>query len=256
MHAAARYYALTGRSYRALCPERSGHMNMGYWPAPSLRAAQESLVRATAAHCLQRMPTLRSVLDAGSGWGGSARLFCEMISGVRYLGVNVTAEQVEYAREANADLADVRYAHGAIEEFARDMEPVDCCVSIEAAFHFEAKELLLARLRDKVKLLTFMDICVEDPAPIRDNPLLSALCNAWSSARYREALGDAGYRALEMEDVSDRTFASFSSHLSAQRPAGYDESAAILRQFRAAFRELSVLQRGRALRYVRLSALT
>src|SRR5689334_13740315 len=151
MLTAQRYYDGTEGPYRALCPERSGHMNMGYWPAGSLREAQARLVQETALHCRERCPGLQSMVDAGSGWGGSARIFAGAFANLAYTGVNLSATQIEAARTANRDLEGVRYVQQDITAFAETMAPVDAFVSIEAAFHFERKERLLEALRPKVR---------------------------------------------------------------------------------------------------------
>ena len=255
--AAAQYYQGTGRSYLALCPEQTGHMNMGLWPAESLCAAQEALVTHAIEHCLARLPGLVHVVDAGSGWGGSARVFARRVPDARYTGVNLSTEQLERARSQNAHLPLVRYHEGAIEDFVTTMEPVDCLISLEAAFHFEHKIELIRRLRGKVRLVTLLDICAEERSGVLEHPLLlPALREAFSLAQYTQAFAQAGFREQVVEDLSSRTFAGFSAHLSSLDTRSYGGNAAVLRQFRMAFKTMAKLHEQGALRYVLISALS
>lgn len=257
MDTSLRYYQQTGASYRALCPERSGHMNMGYWPADSLRSAQEALVRDVISECARRTPGLRTVLDAGSGWGGSGRMFAERLAGVEYVGVNLSAEQISAAEQSTRDLPNVRYVQGEIGAYTRAMNPVDAVVSIEAAFHFENKTELLRTLRPKTRSLTMLEICVENAAVVERNMLLrAALGHAWSLDRYLTTLHEEGYRDIEVHDVSAQTFAGFARYLRTWDQIGYDGSVAIARQFRSAFSQLEKLAEAGLMRYVRLSAAT
>ena len=254
MLSAAHYYAGTERAYLALCPQRSGHMNMGYWPASSLQEAQERLITDALAHCRQRTPGLRSVIDAGSGWGGTARLLRSQLPDVRYTGVNVSAAQVQAATARHAASAQVAYVCSDIRAHVAQMAPADALLSVEAAFHFEDKAAWIHALRGKVRSVTLLEICIEQPRLIERAPLLrSSLGAGWSLQRYLETFRDAGFRAPEVEDVSAKTFGGFAEYLRGWDCAGYDASRAVLRQFRRAFQQVAELARGGALRYMRLS---
>jgi hypothetical protein len=255
MLTSTRYYVATEQPFRALCPERSGHMNMGYWPASSLKDAQRALVADAVMTCRKHTSGAFQVVDAGSGWGGSARVFKELIPGVRYTGVNSSLAQVQAARSASEDLVDVHYVHADICSYVHEMPAADCLVSIEAAFHFEDKAQLLESLRHKVEQINMLEICVEDPPAVRSRRLLkAALGDAWSVNQYVAHLHEAGFSGVEVHDVSGCTFEGFASYLAGLEPEHYLERAAMLRQFQAAFETLAHLAGSGAVRYVRLAA--
>ena len=254
---AAQYYRVTGDSFRALCPLASGHMNMGLWPAPSLQAAQEGLVRLALERTRARIPeSPRGILDLGSGWGASRALFQETFPETPYFGVNVSREQVDVACLATAHVPRTTYVVGRVED--RDALPwgeVDLVVSIEAAFHFEDKGALLAEAATRgVRVVTLLEICVEDPAIVRDPLLAPSLRNAWSMKQYREALAASPFARVTAEELGDRVFPGFLGYLEALDDRAYRGRRAVLEQLRRATRAIAAAAVRGDVRYVLLQA--
>lgn len=249
------YYRVTERSFRALCPEASGHMNMGLWPAASLRSAQERLVchalEAAREVLARRTDRQRhGLLDLGCGWGGSRRLFDRVFPGAPYFGVNSSYPQLETAREANRGILDTHYICANLDDApALPWREVAAVFSIEAAFHFTSKQALLeAAAEHDLRCLAFLDVCIENPRVASDPLLRPSLKNAWSTARYEAALAATQWARVEIEDLSARVFPGFSQHLEMLDERRYTGRRSLLDQLR---RATTALARASALGDVR-----
>jgi hypothetical protein len=259
---AARYYRVTEGSFRALCPEASGHMNMGFWPAPGIREAQRALLRfaldRAAGWCSASSLTPRGILDLGSGWGGSRAVFDEVFPNTPYVGVNVSAEQVAAARRATAHVPRTEYIVGRVED--REALPwgrVDLLFSIEAAFHFADKASLLRDAAARgIKLATLFEICVEEPSVAADPLLAPSLQNAWSLRRYEQAFAEAGFGSVSTVDVSAEVFPGFLEYLETLDERSYRGRRAVLDQLRRATRLIVSAAARREIRYLLLQAAT
>lgn len=254
----AAYYALTERSYRAFCDDDGGHMNVGLWPSPTLRVAQERLVGWVLERARRRwheshpdrVPS--AILDLGSGWGGSRPLFRDAFADSRYVGINLSSAQVESARQRNREVPHTDYVVGAVEEEATldAAQPFELVVSIEAAFHFTDKELLLQRLARRRVVLLFADILIESTNDGADTPLLRwAMGHSWSRARYEVALERAGFTRLSFERLPGRPLHDAARYLDRLDNPG-DRSAwvgrggrrALFHPMAAGFRHLGALE--------------
>lgn len=256
MHPAIAYYRQTGASYRALCPGRSGHMNMGYWPAESLKHAQAALVQDAVDAVRERVPDCRQLVDGGSGWGASARAFIGDNPSLCYVGVNVCADQVAAASALNRDLGDaVSYVEDDIVNHVSGMAAADAFVAIEAAHHFVDKAKLFTALRGRVRALVLLEICVEDDTFVQNDPLFRAgLGEAYSTEQYASLLSRLHFSRVTFDDVSARVFGGFANYLATWDRSGFDASPAVLRQFRHAFAKLARAAESGRVRYMRICA--
>ena len=252
---AERYYRVTADSFRALCPEASGHMNMGLWPARSLREAQEALIRLALDRAKAVIPRPRCVLDLGSGWGGARALFHAAFPGSRYVGVNVSEAQVAVARAANAAIPRTTYVVGRVEDPGTiPWAEVDAVLSIEAAFHFEDKGAIArAAGAHGVRAVTLLEITIEEAEVARDPLLAPSLGKAWSVAQWRSALAGAGLD-VRVQDVGERVFPGFLAYLDAIDDATYRGRRAVLDQLRRATRAIASAAARGAIRYVVIEA--
>jgi hypothetical protein len=256
---AQQYYRLTGSSFRALCPEKSGHMNMGLWPAPTLRAAQEDLIAlafgaAAKLYDRQAIACPRGVIDLGCGWGGTGRLWAEAFPFVPYLGVNASSEQVATARSCARPTDQVRYLVARAEEDRVPWKSADLAISIEAMFHFVDKARIIEAMTPHVKGAVLLEICVENRQVI-DNPLLTpSLHSAWTTTRYEQAFAQNGWSAVRFEDIGSRVFDGFLDYARSIDEAFYDGRRAILRQLIEASQALAEAHARGDLRYVTIVA--
>lgn len=250
---AAKYYELTEDSYLFLCPQKSGHMNMGFWPATSLRDAQEQLVsRVLDFHTknMDQMP--KAIVDAGSGWGGSRKIFDSKFTGTPYIGVNSSPKQLSHAIALNKGISNTLYRFANIHDVASiDICNADTLISIEAAFHFPKKEELFPKIAAAgIRHLTIADICVEDKEVVTKFPLLApALENAWSSHEYEKAFVSAGFAKPIEFDASRFIFEGWAKFLEGIDVNAFQGRRRLLRQFQEGFFQMYELSQKGLLTY-------
>ena len=255
MNQAAAYYEGTEHSYRTLCPKLSGHMNMGIWPADTLCSAQEALIQKGLSRAFASGVSINSIVDAGSGWGGTRRLVNSIFPFASYTGVNVSQIQIEAARSHNALIKRTDYKHAAVEEFVRSEWQSGLFMSVEAAFHFENKASLFCDVSERTQSMLLFDICVADDDKVKQSSLLKpAIGQAWSVEDYRNELPRCGFKNVEIEDLSPLVFDGFRDYLRTVPLASYQGSAAVLRQFRLAFGRMAKLAEHGKLQYVQVWA--
>lgn len=249
----ALYYQLTEESYFALCPELSGHMNMGLWPSQTLRQAQEKLVREVLSfHRSHSVDFIsKGIVDAGCGWGGSRALFYELLPDVPYFGFNTSERQLSHSRERNKRIPNTNYYLKDIHEID-SFCPADSLISIEAAFHFQRKRDLIGKLkRLAIQHVTLADIVVDKFEAIEKLDLLQpALSFAWSSEQYRKAFEQNGFRAAEIQDVSSRVFEGWSKYLHSIDSQTYRGRKRLLQQFQIGFHQMQELSVDKDIRYL------
>jgi hypothetical protein len=192
-------------------------MNMGLWPAETIRKAQESLIGVALARASASWARVaggaapKGIVDLGSGWGGSRSLFHTAFPQTPYFGVNVSTEQVRAARQATAHIPETHYIETSVENVsALPFDRADLLFSIEAAFHFENKAAILREAASRgVGVVTWLEICVEN-ARLLDSPLIApSLRHAWSTQQYQQAFEEAGFGKLAVEDLTARVLPGF-----------------------------------------------
>lgn len=257
MMSAAKYYEIMERPFQALCPERSGYMNIGLWPAPTVAAAQGALVDAVLATLATHAPAPRGLVEGGSGWGASRKHVGVRFPEASYVGINLSAEQVAAARAANARWPRTTYLHAPIEALdSLDLHDADAFFAVEAAIHFKGKDRLLKVLAERgVKAVALGEIVVRDMPAVLANPYLApALHQCWSLEAYQAALTDAGFTRQTCDDVTAAVFRGMVGYAAAIDVETYPENPEILRQLQCAFGELAALAERGALAYVVIGA--
>ncbi len=255
---AAKYYEIMEEPFRALCPEKSGFMNFGLWPASTLKAAQAALVRSTLEALHARAGSTPSrILEAGSGWGASRELVADQFPRSAYVGVNFSKNQVEHARHVNRAVAATRYVQSSVEALTLDAlgGSCDALFAVEAAIHFDKTAFLRLAAEIGVRALALAEILVEDMPALRQNPYASpALHKCWSLAEYRSGLAAAGFHDLAVRDVTAEAFQGMADHTRGIAAATFAGSPVILAQLQKAFEDLHGLSAVGKVRYVILSA--
>lgn len=118
------------------------YLNLGYWrDARDIDAASRALAMLVGEHA--NLGPGDTLLDVGFGFADQDILWAETLRPARIIGLNITASQVEIARQRVTDLGlddciDLR--HGSATDMALASESVDTVIALECAFHFRDRE--------------------------------------------------------------------------------------------------------------------
>lgn len=122
--------------------ERGLYLNLGYWQeAKTIDAASDALARLVGESA--GMAPRTTVLDCGFGFGDQDILWARTLRPDRIIGLNITASQVDLARQrvAEAGLDDrIDLRLGSATEMPMDSGSVEIVVALECAFHFHTRE--------------------------------------------------------------------------------------------------------------------
>jgi cyclopropane fatty-acyl-phospholipid synthase-like methyltransferase len=122
--------------------ERGLYLNLGYWEeAKTIDAASDALARLVGESA--GMAPRTTVLDCGFGFGDQDILWARTLRPDRIIGLNITASQVDLARQrvAEAGLDDrIDLRLGSATEMPTDSGSVEIVVALECAFHFHTRE--------------------------------------------------------------------------------------------------------------------
>ena len=184
----------------------TGYFNVGYWDddCDHLAGACDHMVDMVAAS----IPSgARIILDAGCGVGaGTARLAASFPDALVIAG-NISHWQLGEARGRGAaapvvmDAARLPLASGS----------VDAVVAIESPQHFDSRDCFLAeafRVLRPGGTITLADMMFQDRVPVGAWMLPDAN-RIVTPAAYAERLSAAGFAAVEVRDVTDRTWRPF-----------------------------------------------
>ncbi len=211
-------------STRALTTD-SLYLNLGYWRnAKTPEDACHDLV-VLLGDKAALTPTDR-VLDVGFGFAEQDRVWLERFAPREIVGLNITASQVELARQRmqQAGLADrIDLRHGSATAMPLSDASVDKVLALECAFHFTTRVDFLREAYRVLKpggRLAVADILPEPPAAAWSTRLhqrwtwqflakkfVIPKANAYGSDTYREHLEHCGYGNIQIESVAADVYA-------------------------------------------------
>ena len=120
------HYDLGNDFYRLWLDQAAMQYTCAYYASPAMSLEQAQIAKLDHVARKLRLSPGETVFEAGCGWGGLARHFAAR-HGVRVRAFNISAEQVDYAREAVARqgladrvevvLDDYRHMHGRCDAF-------------------------------------------------------------------------------------------------------------------------------------------
>lgn len=154
------------------------------------------------------------ILELASGGGAFAEWMAERTS-AEVLGVDISDAQLAHARRrlANSRGTNLRFVEHDIMRIAElDEAPFDAAVCFDAACYLPDKRAALrgiaTRLRRGARLL-LVDWCrPERPTALQEELILEPFYRYWgipemeTVSGYRRAFADAGFRPIELEDLS------------------------------------------------------
>ncbi len=202
------------------------YLNMGYWrDARSYDEACEALAVLLAERA--QLAAGQCIVDAGFGFADQDILWAQRY-GVDIVGFNITARQVDIARErvANAGLAarvDLRCASALETDLAA--ASVDRVLALESAFHFPSREAFFAEARRVLVpggILAIADICAAKQRSSRWIDRLNTYVarqswqiprgNDYDAHAYAERLTAAGFIDVSIESITDEVFLPFGAY--------------------------------------------
>ena len=244
------YYRWTESSYRFLDVNGTNFMNLGLWPAPDIRTAQANLVRATLNLVLSEKK-ISSVLELGSGWGGSRAIVEATWPGCNYVAVNSSAKQNEYSRNLNSNFRST-YLEGYFENLnSLTTQKFDLAFGIESLLHVEDKTLVLAEiLKLGISNLVFAEICTDNLNEVLKNKLFNpSLKYLWSNESYLKCLNAFGFKKVSIIDITEKVFFSWSEALNTISLESFKGHPRILKQFQSSYSDLAKLARKSIVQY-------
>ncbi|MBK1702486.1 methyltransferase domain-containing protein [Thiococcus pfennigii] len=217
--------------------EQRLYLNLGYWrSAATLDEACDALALLVAETA--QMGPGDEVLDVGFGFADQDMLWARTFRPRQIIGLNVTASQVERARQrvAEAGLAgqiDLRL--GSATQMPLDAGSVDKVVALECAFHFDTRERFFAEafrvLRPGGRLVV-ADILPMPPAARRHERLaqrwgwrqaagkfLIPEANAYTREVYAERLAAVGFAEVAVASIRDDVYPPLHRYLARDRAA-------------------------------------
>lgn len=193
----------------------TGFYNVGYWEGdpPTLPEACAALVEQHIRRpCFKSTHAGWRVLDIGCGLGSGTALIAQRFARARVMGVNISLEQLRYARKHYPQAA---YCLMDATRLALPDASIDAAISVEAAFHFQSRGDFLSSAYRVLKpdaRLVLTDILFATNEWVGGWAVPEA--NAHDSLEEYGALcREHGFTVEALEDITASTWRGFCAHL-------------------------------------------
>ena len=209
------------------------YLNLGYWEhADTINEASRALAMLVADR--GGMTSDDTVLDCGFGFGDQDILWAKTHQPARIIGLNITASQVERARQRVAEAGlehRVDLHEGSATRMPVTDQSIDLVVALESAFHFRTRENFFREamrvLRPGGRLVT-ADILPMPPSDDGRARLRQRLSwwlvasrfnipreNAYLSGVYRQKLEQANFESVTVTSIRNSVYAPLHEFLGA-----------------------------------------
>jgi ubiquinone/menaquinone biosynthesis C-methylase UbiE len=151
------------------------------------------------------------VLDLGCGAGWATRRLAQVVEGGpgMAVGLDISNEMIDRAREASAEIEDVLFVKAAADEIPWRDEYFDKILSIESFYYYPDQEAVLRELYRVLapggRIFILINLYRENPYSLRWVDELNVPVHARSEKEYARMLAVHGFEAVEIAHISDLT---------------------------------------------------
>jgi len=167
--------------------------------------------RRIAEQTLERMrvePT-DNILDVGCGAGWLARILAALVSEGRVVGMDVADEMVRRARRNCADLDNVLFVPGGVEEIPWDANFFTRVISVESAYYWpdpaRGMQQIFRVLREGGSAWILINYYRDNPHCHQWGPLLPVATHLLSAEEWAGLFREAGFAEAAHERIVDDT---------------------------------------------------
>ena len=151
------------------------------------------------------------VLDLGCGAGWATRRLAQAVEGGpgMAVGLDISNEMIDRAREASAEIEDVLFVKAAADEIPWRDEYFDKILSIESFYYYPDQEAVLRELYRVLapggRIFILINLYRENPYSLRWVEELNVPVHARSEKEYAGMLEAHGFEAVEITHIPDLT---------------------------------------------------
>lgn len=228
-NATSQLYDILGEKGLSIHPKtKIPSVNMGYWKhiphikGDTLHESNRALFKLVC-DAANFTEADKIVLDVGCGFGTNIQYCVENSPVQKMIGLNISPNQIEWG---NRHLAELGHASRAeiILDSATNMsfanESVDKIVSVEAAFHFETREVFFKEVKRVLKkdgIFSMADLIVCAPTSFLQRFFVKSVMkslavpaqNIHNYEEYVQKIQDSGLEVIEIESIGNEVVPHF-----------------------------------------------
>lgn len=254
------YYRLTEQTYKLLDRDGTDFMNLGLWPAESIREAQgkiySKIFSLIASQMQSSNPFPYHFVELGCGFGGGVEIFKNFFPQSSYEGINSSANQIAFCQTKYAGQQQIQFMNGFYESYIHSNSQKPTCVfGVESLLHCENRELVFEMIQKSgFKYIALADILLKDQESKACPLFHPALSFAADFNEYQNLFEKFGYELLIDLDATEDVFPPWAHALTHLTPPLSGVHKRVKQQFIDSYTTLANLGRNGKAKYVFLIA--